>query len=386
MPTKKAIATGNWSNTAIWDGGTLPLSTEDVYANNFTVTIDQNVTCALLSTTSGTGITAGGGFILNDTRTINANLTGGVNIVTFSAASPASATINGNVAAAGNGFAIIHSGTGTLNVNGNLTQTGGDARGISITSTGTLNHVGNNTMSGNGAWGIYTTTACIINSTGTLTQNSTASNVFNIGGSSLATVNHVGAVVCNAGHAQSYCILQGKTVTVTGNVTGSNVTLSYAISNSTTSGVLTVIGTQTAGSVGYTVNMQGTTQYTFFTGPLICHSLGQMPILVQRMFMIPTSTTYFEFRDNSNAGSLVTPAPTYTLYPAATAMDSPAEDDVRAGVVYANATQTGTLAVPPVDAVSVGVPVDNTVGTAWLDPQLFADLNAAQIAAYLNGL
>lgn len=386
MPTKKAIATGLWSNPAIWDGGTLPLSTEDVYANNFTVTIDQDVTCVLLSTTSGTGITAGGGFVLNNTRTINANLTNGVNIVTFSAASPASATINGNVSSSNNGFAIIHSGTGTLNVNGNLVQTGGDARGISITSTGTLNHVGNNTMSGNGAWGINTSTACTINTTGTLTQNSTSTNTYNINAGSLATVNHVGAVVSNAGHAQSYCISQGKTVTVTGNVTGSNVTLSYAILNSTTSGVLTVIGTQTAGSVGYTVYMQGTTQYTFFTGPLICHSLGQMPILVQRMFMIPTPSTYFQFRDNSNGGSLVTPAPTYTLYPAATAMDAPAEADVRDGVVYANATQTGTLIVPPANTVATGVPVDNTVGTAWLDPQLFADLNAAQIAAYLNGL
>jgi hypothetical protein len=386
MPTKKAVATGLWSNTATWDGGTLPLSTEDVYANNFTVTIDQNVTCVLLSTTSGTGITAGGGFILNDTRTINANLTNGLNIVTFSAASPASATINGNVSSSGNGFGLIHSGTGTLNVNGNLVQTGGDARSISITSTGMLNHVGNNTMSGNGATGINTATACTINTTGTLTQNSTSSATYNINAGSLATVNHVGAVVCNAGNVGSHCISQGKTVTVTGNVTGSSVTASYAIHITTTSGVLTVIGTQTAGSVGYTVNMQGTTQYTFFTGPFICHSLGQMPILVQRMFMIPTPTTYFEFRDNSTAGSLVTPAPKYYLYPAATAMDSPAEADVRDGVVYANATQTGTLHVPPVEAVSAGVPVDDQVGTAWLDPQLFADLNAAQIAGLLNGL
>jgi hypothetical protein len=134
------------------------------------------------------------------------------------------------------------------------------------------------------------------------------------------------------------------------------------------------------------VYAQGTTQYNFFTGPFIGHSLGQMPFLVQRMFMIPTPTTYFQLRDNSNAGSLVTPAPTYTLYPAATAMDSPAEADVRDGVVYANTTQTGTLAVPPANAVSVGTPVDNTVGTAWLDPQQFVDLNAAQIAAFLNNL
>ena len=104
------------------------------------------------------------------------------------------------------------------------------------------------------------------------------------------------------------------------------------------------------------------------------------------MFMIPTPTTYFRFRDNSNAGSLVTPSPAYTLYPAAAALDAPAEADVRSGVIYANTTQTGTLAVPPTNTVSAGVPVDNTVGSAWLDPQQFADLNAAQIAGLLNGL
>jgi hypothetical protein len=386
MPTKKAIATGLWSNPAIWDGGTVPLSTEDVYANNFTVTIDQDVTCVLLSTTSGTGITAGGGFILNATRTINANLTYGLNIVTFSAASPSSATINGNVQSSGNGSGIIFSGTGTLNVNGNLTQVGGDAKSINITSTGTLNHVGNITMSGNGAWGIQTITACTINTTGTLTQNSNSSNTYCIVAGALATVNHVGNVVSNAAHATAYVIHGGISVTVTGNVTGSNITHSHAIFNSTTSAVLTVIGTQTAGSVGHTVIAQGTTQYIFFTGPFICHSLGMFPFVVQRMFMIPTPTTYFRFRDNSTAGSLVTPAPTYTLYPAAAAIDAPAEADVRDGVVYANTTQTGTLIVPPTNTVAAGVPVDNTVGSAWLDPQQFADLNAAQIAGLLNGL
>lgn len=366
MPTKKAIATGLWSATATWDGGTVPLSTEDVYANNFTVTIDQDVTCILLSTTSGTGITAGGGFILNTTRTINANLTSGVNIVTFSAAAPSSATINGNVQSSGNGWGIIHSGTGTLNVNGNLTQVGGDARGISITSTGMLNHVGNITMSGNGSWGITTSTACTINTTGTLTQNSTQPTTYCIAAGALATVNHVGNVVSNAGISSAYVIHGGISVTVTGNVTGSNITHSHAIFNSTTSAILTVIGTQTAGSVGHTVSMQGTTQYVFFTGPFICHSLGMFPFVVQRMFMIPTPTTSFQFRDNSTAGSLITAAPKYILYPAAAAIDAPAEADVRSGVMYANTTQTGTLAVPPDASVALGVPVDASVGSAVL--------------------
>lgn len=44
MATRFATATGNWSNTAIWDGGTLPLSDDTVHPNGFTVTIDQDIT------------------------------------------------------------------------------------------------------------------------------------------------------------------------------------------------------------------------------------------------------------------------------------------------------------------------------------------------------
>ena len=44
MATRFAVATGNWSNTAIWDNGVLPTSSDDIYANNFTVTIDGTFT------------------------------------------------------------------------------------------------------------------------------------------------------------------------------------------------------------------------------------------------------------------------------------------------------------------------------------------------------
>ncbi len=44
MATRFATATGNWSNTAIWDGGTLPTSSDTVHPNGFTVTIDQDIT------------------------------------------------------------------------------------------------------------------------------------------------------------------------------------------------------------------------------------------------------------------------------------------------------------------------------------------------------
>ena len=43
MATARAIASGNWSATSTWNGGVLPGNGDTVYANNFTVTIDQNL-------------------------------------------------------------------------------------------------------------------------------------------------------------------------------------------------------------------------------------------------------------------------------------------------------------------------------------------------------
>jgi hypothetical protein len=43
MPVRFAVASGNWSDPAIWDNGAVPLDGDDVYANGFTITIDQNI-------------------------------------------------------------------------------------------------------------------------------------------------------------------------------------------------------------------------------------------------------------------------------------------------------------------------------------------------------
>ena len=51
MATRFAIATGNWSNTAIWDNGSLPASDDVIHANGFTVTLDQDITVGSLRNT-----------------------------------------------------------------------------------------------------------------------------------------------------------------------------------------------------------------------------------------------------------------------------------------------------------------------------------------------
>ena len=62
----------------------------------------------------------------------------------------------------------------------------------------------------------------------------------------------------------------------------------------------------------------------------------------------------------------------------------PATSDVRAGVEY-DAGLVGTLAVPPASSVALGVPVDNTTGTAVLTAANVASILTTWTTAPLSG-
>lgn len=70
MAERYAVSNGNWSNTATWNGGTLPGIYDDVYANGYIVTIDQDVTCTTLNTRSGTVPVGGGTFNISGARLV----------------------------------------------------------------------------------------------------------------------------------------------------------------------------------------------------------------------------------------------------------------------------------------------------------------------------
>jgi hypothetical protein len=52
MATRFAVATGNFSNGAIWDNGVVPTSDDDVFANGFTVTINGTYTVQSIRNTT----------------------------------------------------------------------------------------------------------------------------------------------------------------------------------------------------------------------------------------------------------------------------------------------------------------------------------------------
>jgi len=56
MALRVALASGNWSNPAIWNNGVLPVAGDVVASNGFTVTIDQNITVDTLTNTVQTPV------------------------------------------------------------------------------------------------------------------------------------------------------------------------------------------------------------------------------------------------------------------------------------------------------------------------------------------
>lgn len=74
MAIINAAANGLWSSSATWPGSVFPTSADDVFANNRTIYIDQNITVNSLNTTAGAGGVAGGRFYANQGNlTINSS-------------------------------------------------------------------------------------------------------------------------------------------------------------------------------------------------------------------------------------------------------------------------------------------------------------------------
>jgi hypothetical protein len=358
MANVYAVNTGNWSDTTVWNTGALPTSADDVFANNFTVTIDVDFTTLSLRNEAATGIISGGGFILNSERTITCTGLGirnaGTTCVTFSS-------------------------TGTSYINSNITNNG-QSNCVNITSTGTLYIVGEiTTTAGNGVAAINATTAassiyitgnvrvasfggarCII-----LQNNATAYITGNV--TMIAAGNANRAVFLNAG---------GRVI-VTGNVfyesTASN---NSGIIESNATSYINVVGTVSSintnqdnnGSPAIINSVLNTLSLNFFSGPLISSVYGIVAVQVSRFYLIKTFGTYYEFRDSTTNGALYpfTPAPATRLVSPDTVVDAPLQKDVREGVSYSLGTYVGTLKVPSPNQVAFGIPTDNTTGVALL--------------------
>lgn len=327
MANRYATATGNWSNPAIWDGGTLPQTTDTVRPNGFTVTIDVDVTCLEVTNDANAPAVAGGLFTLTTGRTYNFDWTGG-NGQIFSNVGAITCTINGNyrVIGGGNTNGVLING-GVVTLNGNNLGSSGARVPLVVINSGTLVCNGNIIKQR----GLFESDSLRVNG-GTVYVNG------NVGGGNSSTAYHIR--------------LTGGTVYVNGIVTGLLDDNTMSIS-SATQGMVNgiVIGSSDGSGAGAICSSNNLFDFTN-----VSYGINGSPPVVGTGIRFSNSgpNTVTITQQNGSTQTLVDPS---TGFPATT--------DVRDGVTYASGGLTGTLVVPAANTVSLGIVYDNgTTGTA----------------------
>jgi hypothetical protein len=338
MANRYAVASGNWSNPAIWDGGTLPTSSDVVRPNSFTVDVDISVTILEIRNNALAPSVAGGTFRPNNTVIINSTngIYSGSNIspITFNLSTGNSATIIGNSISSGNLFPPIN-----------------------VTGTGTLTYIGNLFPASNSA-GIFISASaggCVLNVTGDGAAAAGSGNVINVGAT--CTINYTGAVT-GGSTTNVYgiaCGVTGTTVNIIGVVTGGALGAAGIFGSVC---IVSVTGIIQASGGAHGVEVTGTTGAVILMGTAI-NNIGLSAIYSRRLF-IGASPSVIQFKNNDLTTDRF-------MYTADVSPGMPSQANVKDGVVYGQSSElTGTLEVPPASSVAVGVPVDGTVGTAMI--------------------
>ena len=423
MPVRRAIANGNWSNTATWFGGTLPTNGDTVVANGFTVACDVDIT---IGGTNNPSVNAGSfvnGQWYRITFVGTTNFTpigasanavgivfqynGGAQSGTGTATALATLTTNGIAAASaasGGGFTItlaqqfnpdVRSGTtNCLTITGSGSQTYGSqivaggsstaAVGVTNSSTGDIAFSNCLLLGGNGnlAFAINNTSSGTItintgtfsgynfvgnSSTGTVTLNSCVTSV--VGGGTGIINSGAGAIIFTAstivGSTSGANMVQN---TSTGYVGGDGCVISGGtgngptISSSGVGGLAFTNCTYNASATANAVSGGTTTNSNFlFGGSQYDHPNGVVAVNATR-YRIGATSPLTQIR---KAGDGVSQTITF-FTPDFGVFGNPSAADVRSGVNYGGGSLTGTAAIPAAGSVALGVPVDATTGTAVL--------------------
>ena len=422
MASYRAVATGNFSNVAIWNvwngsawvaASVIPSSADDVWANTFTITIDQNVTVLTIRNLNtgapGTGTTSGGGYqIINGgltltcTNNISQTMVGAVDLLTVNTTS----------------------GVTTLYLTSVWVTNGQVGRVITITGNSIVNIVGEFMCGSNGQIGCRTTGAATVNLIGNIMTASYTSSVTTWDLAANTTFNLTGNITPSLFSLSSQATFgirllgNGCVVNINGNVDWSafNNTSNTAINinlvnvNNTANNVITINGNIVGGTISnghngifnpgagsiiehngvlyggsggsagggnWGITATNSLVLLKLSGPFVFGNYGCPPFAAARVTLLNNISNYTEYASNSTNGALFPAAPPtrMTMYSPDTLADSPIPANVRQGITYALGSQTGTLAVPDPSDVRKNTPTDNTVGTA--------DLTAADMWDYL---
>lgn len=369
MANYRAIASGNWSTGSTWDGGSVPPNSagHNVYSNGFAVTIDTTVNVNLITNVAitasfvggGTSAASGGGFTVASTGfTITATLTGASvasqSLLTFSAASPATLTINGASISAGSLTAsngVLNSSTGTITVNSSSLVATNQLNACLYNAAGG-SFIVNGAIFTNGVNGAYTivnaSTGSISVTNSTLTSNQV--NSYCINNTSSGSVSVTNSTITGGGVGTSPSINQTSTgaITISGCAINGGAT-SVGIAAGT--GTLTCSGcTFTATNAASAISGSGTIR---LSGTFISATNGQQAVSSSKWILNTAPTTAYiqQALDGINAGSYV------RFFTADNSLTQANPTDVRTGVSYASGALTGTLTVPAEGSVVLNAPV-----------------------------
>lgn len=332
MADYKATASGNWS-TMVWSPVGTPGVGDSVWANGYTVTLNQDVDLG-----SGTfytrpnvplGAASGGGFVGSGNRIIVGNIISGTTAcMSFTTTSQLTLIGNTTGGTTSSVAGLVYSASNSLSVVGNFTGgTGIAAFGLNFLSS----------------------------APGFVTGN------FNGGSNQVA----------NGGEINSTALL-----TVIGNGTGGSVGASYGIRVLVSNGSLLLNGIAIAGTGG--IQRQGVVNNTTNNNTIVQAVINTdgYQALEGRVSMLNSNPYIQVLLQDLNTATLTDGTQTAGLLPA--------EDDVREGVQYNLGGNEGTLAVPPKASVLNGVPTDDGVGEfTGSDPSALAEaiLQEMQISA-----
>lgn len=371
MATRWAVINGNWSNPATWDGGVLPTSADDVFADGRTVTIDQNVTVLSLRNTNRGGGTLGGAFTMNDPGyTIVAS---GVGLLP------------------GSGTLLTFTGNGTMNIIGNIVGASGVTQTVLTSGTLPTINITGRIAAGAGANQVAILTQgsnTTLNVTGDVVASGATSAIV-IGGGGTQTVNVIGNLYHSATYQNLATSLRVEgnlaVVTITGRIENANSgsQIVYMVGGGS---LLTIFGSVRAGAptgtaLSHGVRSDATSNGVVLQGDMTDHHSGAVAIYTRLFRMTPTNSGVTRYADQSTfgSGSLVS-----RISPD-NATGMPARTNVRSGTLYGyNNELSGSLAIPPVQAVQYGVAVDNTTGTGEFDEGRIASVLGEAIASGMS--
>ena len=270
MAIRWAIANGNWSSTASWNGFTLPTSSDDVYSDGKSITIDQNIWVNTLDTRQRTGGISAGSFLVTNTNglfiTASNIISGNSNCLTVTLSSGQNCNIFSNITNA------TYSTYGLVTNGGNVNLTGTVSCGSRLTGSGTYYSfiVQNGTMNMNGNI-IAATSSSVSSGFGGYISNSTLYLTGNIIGGSGSSC--VGLYMIN-----------NASIYATGSITGgTNVSCHglYSLNNSTVHNLngnisagsgnsaygTLILGAGIASHIGNISGGSGVSAFGFYIGP-----------------------------------------------------------------------------------------------------------------------